>query len=479
MGVTAGIVEFANLNDASQEGPHLVRLRKAGLRRRINGQLTLRYEAGGLTSFAGLELVGRFIRRLDFRGTLRRVERALPQSDFGAVRLSMLVLAMLIAGARRVRHVCYLANDPLVERLCGLSRLPSWHTLGRWLRGFDAGGVKALLEVNERLVAEVIDHSGLPRLTLDVDGSVVSTGLRVEGARRGFNPHRRKVPSYYPITAYEANTGQVLRVCNRAGNVHDGKASLAFLGELFEQLGATLKRRPVLEMRMDGAFFHEAVIDVLDKEGALYAIKVPFWRWLGLKERIARRRKRWERVDETVEYFDQWLWVPAWSRVMRVVVYRKRVRHRTAKNYQLDLFDPDDGYFEYSAIVTNKEVTGRTLWFFMCGRGTHEKVYGELKGGFAFDCLPTQRYHANSAWQVFSILAFNLMRAMQAGTTERRSTNRKRRTIRPFQTIQTLRYGFINRAGLLVQPGGRQILDVGNNPMVRERFKTIESALAA
>ena len=125
------------------------------------------------------------------------------------------------------------------------------------------------------------------------------------------------------------------------------------------------------------------------------------------------------------------------------------------------------------------EVAGRTLWFFMCGRGTHEKVYGELKGGFAFDCLPTQRYHANSAWQVFSIIAFNLMRAMQAGTTERRSTNRKRRTIRPFQTIQTLRYGLINRAGLLVQPGGRQILDVGNNPMVQEHFKTVESALAA
>jgi len=478
MGVTAGIVEFADLNNASQEGPHLVRLKKACLRRRINGQLTLRYEAGGLTSFAGLELVGRFIRRLNFRAALRRVARALPKSDFGAVQLSMLVLAMLIAGARRVRHVCYLANDPLVERLCGLSRLPSWHTLGRWLRGFDAGGVKALLEVNERLVAEVIDHSGLPRLTLDVDGSVVSTGLRVEGARRGFNPHRRKVPSYYPITAYEANTGQVLRVSNRAGNVHDGKASLAFLGELFEQLGTTLQRRPVLEMRMDGAFFHAAVIDVLEEEGVEYAIKVPFWRWLGLKERVARRRK-WERVDETVECFDQWLWVSAWSRVMRVVVYRKRVRHRTAKNYQLDFFDPDDGYFEYSAIVTNKEVTGRTLWFFMCGRGTHEKVYGELKSGYAFDCLPTQRYHANSAWQVFSILAFNLMRAMQAGTTERRPTNRKRRAIRPFQTIQTLRYGFINRAGLLVQPGGHHILDVGNNPMVRERFKTIENAPAA
>jgi hypothetical protein len=64
--------------------------------------------------------------------------------------------------------------------------------------------------------------------------------------------------------------------------------------------------------------------------------------------------------------------------------------------------------------VTNKAITGRTLWFFMCGRGTHEKVYAELKNGFAFDCVPTQSYQANSAWQVLSILAFNLMRGLQA-----------------------------------------------------------------
>ena len=116
--------------------------------------------------------------------------------------------------------------------------------------------------MNESLVAGVIEHSGLSRLTLDVDGSVVSTGLCGEGARRRYDPHRRKVPSYYPITAYEANTGQVLRVSNRAGNVHDGKASVAFLGELFGQLGATLKCRPLLEMRMDGALFQATVIDV-------------------------------------------------------------------------------------------------------------------------------------------------------------------------------------------------------------------------
>ena len=235
----------------------------------------------------------------------------------------------------------------------------------------------------------------------------------------------------------------MLRVCKRAGNVHDGQASVTFLAELFNQLRATLETPAGAGDAHGRAFFQAAVIDVLEAEGVEYAIKVPFWRWLGLKERIASRRT-WERVHDTVACFDQWLWVPAWSRVMRVVVYRKRVRRLTAKSYQLDLFDPEDGFFEYSPIVTNKQVTGQTPWYFMCGRGTHEKVYGELKGGFAFDCLPTQCYHANSAWQVLSIIAFNLMRAMQAGTTERRSTNRKRQTIRPFQTIQTLRYGFIS-----------------------------------
>ena len=78
-----------------------------------------------------------------------------------------------------------------------------------------------------------------------------------------------------------------------------------------------------------------------------------------------------------------------------------------------------------------------------------------------------------------SVLAFNLTRALQAGLTERRTSNRKRRSIRLFQTIHTLRFQFINRAGLLVRPNGRSTLDGGNNAVVHERFQTIELAIAA
>jgi hypothetical protein len=44
-------------------------------------------------------------------------------------------------------------------------------------------------------------------------------------SQHGYTPHPRKVPSYYPITAYEAQSGHLLRVQNRPGDVHDGKAA--------------------------------------------------------------------------------------------------------------------------------------------------------------------------------------------------------------------------------------------------------------
>ena len=82
-------------------------------------------------------------------------------------------------------------------------------------------------------------------------------------------------------------------------------------------------------------------------------IKVPFWRWLGLKERPSPDAEHGSAWKDTVACFDQCaLGAGLVTRDACRGVPQWRVRHLTAKNYQLDLFDPDDGYYEYSAIVT-------------------------------------------------------------------------------------------------------------------------------
>jgi hypothetical protein len=457
-----------------------MRWRKADLGRRVNGNLELRFGRDGLTSYAGLELVRRYFMSLGLIALLRReLGSALPRSDFGVTRMLLVVLALIISGGRRLRHLLFVAEDPMVLRLCGLQRMPTPRTVGRWLAEFRARHLPALQHVNALVAARAISTAGLRRLTIDVDGSVVSTGLLVEWAQRGFNPHRRKVPSYYPITAYEAQSGQFLRVQNRPGNVHDGKASIGFLRDLFAQITATLGAGYTLEFRMDGAYFRREIIELLERHGAEYAIKVPFYPWVGLKRRV-EETKKWTRVEEAVSCAEHDVEVAKWGRRFRVVIYRRRVAHKTAKNFQLDLFDPSDGHFEYSAVVTNKSLSAAVLWSYMCGRGIHEKVYGELKSGFAFDCVPTMKYAANSAWQMLSVLAFNLMRGFQVATTaERRGPTRKRRSLFAFETIHTLRFGLLQRAGVIVHPDGYATLDVGRSPAVAERFKQIDRLLNA
>jgi hypothetical protein len=210
-------------------------------------------------------------------------------------------------------------------------------------------------------------------------------------------------------------------------------------------------------------------------KGAGFCIKVPFWKWLDLTGRIKARR-RWQRVNHEVACFETTLTV--WDAPLRVVIYRKKVFHRSRKNYQLDLFDPNDGYYEYCAIATNLSLVPRKLWNFMAGRGEHEKVIGHLKGQLAFATVPTHRYGANSAWQQLVAIAHNLLVSFQIDTGARRRNRTEKRTcLYELKTAQTLRFELLNRAGRVVRPNGTTILRLSRNSRYRDFFTRTAQAL--
>jgi hypothetical protein len=456
-----------------------MRQRKLDLRARVNGDLALTFSDVALTSYAGLELFARYLRRTRFNAMVREIFRGLPLGgDYGVVAMVRLVIGLLVVGGRRLRHVAYLADDPLVRRFTGLRRLPTARTLSRWLKQFTMRTVDRLQLLNAGVVGRLLPTLGLRTVTIDVDGVVVSTGLQVERAFRGFNPHHRKVPSYYPILAHVAETTHILRVQNRSGNVHDGKASLSFLRDLWEQLVATLARVRGVRVRMDGAFFREDVLRWLGGRRVDYAIKVPFYVWLDLQAHI-RAQRTWTRVAPEVSGFALREAITPWGFPIAVTIYRKRVRHRTAKNFQLDLFDPNDGYYEYSAVASTLPLTIRNLWHFMGGRGNHEKTIGQLKSGLAFHTVPTNAYAANSAWQQLVALAHNLLTNFQidSGAVER-TRSRKHTVLHLLRTVQTLRFEVFHRAALLIRPGGITQLRLTDNPATRRTFTRLEKASA-
>lgn len=462
----------------SNERPHTVRQRKADLTRRVNREISVKFTETGLTSYAGFELLIRYLRFMKFNDLIRRhLGKVSLRGDYGAVSMVRLIMGILIAGGQRLQHVDFLRADPVFLRFCHLVCLPSARTLSRWLKNFKAVSLECLYALNAEVVARVVRVLPLRALTVDIDGTVVSTGLQVERAFRGYNPHRRKVPSYYPITACLAETGHVVRVKNRPGNVHDGKSSLTFFRCLFRQLEETLGGGYRLNFRMDAAFFRQEVLDLVERKGAGYAVKVPFWERLELKALIKDNRQ-WQRVRKGIDCFESSLKIEKWDEWLRVIIYRKKVYHRSRKNYQLDLFDPADGYYEYSAVATSLTWNSRRIWHFMCGRGTHEKIIGQLKNGFAFDTVPTNHYGANSAWQQIVALAHNLLTNFQIETGAcRKSRSYKRTSLYRLKTVQTLRFEVFNRAGRIVNPNGRTVLRLSRNDVARNTFIKLAAGL--
>jgi hypothetical protein len=252
-----------------------VRIGKLGFTSRIKGDLQLEFGQERLTSHAGLELFRRYLRERGLAAHLRRSEQRLPRrGDLRCVPLVLLVVAMLLVGGRRLRHVEFLGDDPLVRRITGLRRIPSRRTLARRLgalRKVDLDEIDHLILVS---AADALDAQACPRLTLDIDGSVLSTGLTVKGAVRGYNPHHRKNPSYYPITATVAQTGHVLSHRNRPGNVHDSYRAGDFLGSTVTRLRETLTSPTLIELRADSAFLQRDVLESCDRLCVEYALKV-------------------------------------------------------------------------------------------------------------------------------------------------------------------------------------------------------------
>src|SRR5206468_784158 len=315
----------------------------------------------------------------------------------------------------------------LVHRFSGLGRMPTARTVTNWLRRFTHATLRPLIRLNQELVLESLARLDVPRLTLDVDGTVVRTGATVAWAFRGFNPHHRKDLSYYPLVAH---------------------------------------------------VFQRDVLRLLAARRCAYAIKVGYWSWLPLKQ-LAAERRQWHALAPDVTGFEHQLVIPQWNLRLRVMIYRKHVQHESPKNFQLDLFTPDDGHFEYYAVATNLALSLPALYDFIGGRGAQEKTFAELKGEFALAVVPTKHYGANSAWQQLSVLAYNLARSFQLDTgVVPRRRSRKRTYTYVLRSMRTLRFTLVARAGRLARIGGRRVLRLTFNPATTALYTRLEQRLA-
>jgi hypothetical protein len=431
----------------------------------------LRFEDQQLTSFSGLIVFQQLFQSLDLKRRLRRCFDHCPSTPiYPSGTIVVLLIVHMLLGYRQLRHLNYYRDDPLVRRLVGLRRLPDVSTITRQLASLDDRSIGRIERVQQDLVLEQLAHLRLARITLDFDGSVISSCRHAEGLAMGWNRRKKGQRSYYPLLCTVAQTAQVLAVKHRSGNVHDSHGAKAFILSCIAQVRRILPEAAI-EVRVDSAFFSEQTVLALEGCGVHYSISVPVERYTAIKQQIDKRC-RWRQLDPAHGYFERRWGMASWAtRNRRFLFIRQRCQVQDKAPLQLDLFLPRDYRYHYKVILTNKATRPANVIAFHDGRGSQEGLFAELKSQAQLDYVPTRIWNGNKAYLLATVMAHNLTRALQMRHTQPlRNTTAKRPPLWQFTRLDTLRKTIIQRAGRLIRPQGQLTLSMPNNPWVRDEL---------
>ena len=172
---------------------------------------------------------------------------------------------------------------------------------------------------------------------------------------------------------------------------------------------------------------------------------------------------KWKRINSTWSYCEI-DWKPdSWSEESncRMIAYRQKVHELRRGSIQLDLFKPFDEHYDFKVISTSIEQSAKKVLEFHNGRGTQEKIFSELKSDINMDRIATRTLAGNRIYLTSTILAYNINREIQIEASSRtRKNSLGRKPLWNFITLRIFRQKFIQRAGRLIKPQGKWVLEM-------------------
>ena len=183
---------------------------------------------------------------------------------------------------------------------------------------------------------------------------------------------------------------------------------------------------------------------------------------------MIEERQRWRKIDCEWSFFeDQWK-PKSWSKEMRFIFVRQKVKTQVKGPVQLDLFIPFESSSDFRVVVTNKTKSAKRVLVFHHGRGSQEKLFGELKDTSNMDYILVNRLAWNQVFLMAVIMAHNLNREPQMRSNNKdRGTTSKRATHWVFESMNSIRLKIIKQAGRLTKPQGLLTLTMSVNATVQ------------
>jgi hypothetical protein len=418
------------------------------------------YTGKNLTKHAGLVNLGKFADKIGLPGILDRrltIKRGVT-ADYAIADAVMMLMMGVLAGAKHLSHLAILKADVPIRKLFGWELFPDASTFGKLFKRFNMGHCHELGEAEAEARKRVWSKKWFPRITLDMDSTVIGVTGSQEGAEKGYNPKKKGQKSYHPLLCFIAETRECLHNWFRSGSAYTSNGAVEFLKECYERIP---QRVAQIFVRADSGFFDGDLLDFLESRHSEYLIKVKMKNLVTL----LMGQKSWQREKgktgiETVVFMHQ---CHGWEKERRFVAIRKLVAVQTE-----GVFFPLPQY-EFFCYVTNLPHAPWHIHKLYGQRATSENWISWCKSQMASGTIRTGSFWANSAIFQSCILAYNLMVWMMWLTTEKSF----------HEEPETIRAWFIYVPATVVKTARKLFLKLSEHYAFKQQWEEIEQSLSS
>ncbi len=355
---------------------------------------------------------------MDSLSLCERIDSHFPQPKsnrgFRPSEVIKTLILMQHEGSFHLDDIRHLQDDEALRSVLGLNKLPKATTLGDWLRrmGRQPQIQDHWVSVNQALLSSALHRC--KEVTLDIDATEI-VAHKAE-AQWTYNKNR----GFMPMVGHIAETGQVVAVDFRQGNVPPAKNNLAFIRQCQRSLprGCSLKR-----LRIDGAGYQTKIIQACDHEGIEYAIRAKSS--AAMRAQIEQAHDSgWQplldKQGKTItgqETYRTSFCIGDYEKAFTLIIQRKPLQGQL--NLSLDLEGSIEGInlggYVYRAIATNRDKLSDSEiihWYNQRAEDSENRIK-ELKLDFGGDTLPCSDFSANALYFLITALSYNLFALMR------------------------------------------------------------------
>jgi hypothetical protein len=418
------------------------------------------YTGKNLTRNAGLANLGKFADKIGLPGILERrltIKRGVT-ADYAIADVVKMLMMGVPAGAKHLSHLAILKADVAIRKLFGWELFPDASTFGKLFKRFNFGHCHELSEAEAEARKRVWSKKWFPRITMDMDSTVIGVTGFQEGAEKGYNPGKKGQKSYHPLLCFIAETRECLHNWFRSGSAYTSSGAVEFLKECYERIPQRISR---IFVRADSGFFDGELLDFLESRHSEYLIKVKMKNLVTLlMGQTSWQREKGKAGIETVAFMHQ---CHGWKKERRFVAIRKLVSIQT----EGALFPLPQ--YEFFCYVTNLPHAPWHIHKLYGQRATSENWISWCKSQMASGTIRTGSFRANSAIFQSCILAYNLMVWMMWLTTEKSF----------HEEPETIRSWFIYVPATVVKTARKLILKLSERYVFKQQWEEIEKSLSS